>query len=151
MPIYDARQAECTIFTYKEGLLSRVAHDLKISVRSFEIKVEADAIEATFDATSLRVLTAMKKGKPNSRALSDKDRATIEDNIRKEVLDSSRYGVVRFVSSSVERRGAGLSVKGELELHGAKRSIVAELRRDGQRYVTKVRLHQPEKGDQWFL
>ena len=32
MPKYDENQAECLIYTFKDGLLSKVAHDLKIKV-----------------------------------------------------------------------------------------------------------------------
>jgi len=30
MPRYDQTQAECLVFTFKEGLLSKIAHDLKV-------------------------------------------------------------------------------------------------------------------------
>ena len=35
MPHYDATTAECLVLTYKEGLLSAVAHDLEIRVARF--------------------------------------------------------------------------------------------------------------------
>ncbi|NBS71148.1 hypothetical protein EBT31_19910, partial [bacterium] len=56
--------AECLVFTYKEGLLSAVAHDLKIKVTDFEIVIDeaSDSISGTFNATSLRVINAMSNG-----------------------------------------------------------------------------------------
>ena len=39
MALYDASNAECHIYTYKEGVLSAIAHDLKIKVTSFRIDV----------------------------------------------------------------------------------------------------------------
>src|SRR4051812_4209200 len=35
----DPASAECLVYTFKEGLLSAVAHDLKIRVERFEIEV----------------------------------------------------------------------------------------------------------------
>ena len=37
---FDATSAECLVFTYKEGLLSALAHDLEIRVPGFEVDVD---------------------------------------------------------------------------------------------------------------
>src|SRR6266498_3740801 len=64
MPTYDAQRAQCLVFTFKEGMLSALAHDLKLQVNQMTIDVDekARAIDARFDAKSLRVVTVMKKG-----------------------------------------------------------------------------------------
>lgn len=48
MPRLDASSADCFVFTYKEGLLSAVAHDLKLRVTRFTIDTEGDAVRAEF-------------------------------------------------------------------------------------------------------
>ena len=55
MPRYDASSAKVLVFTFKEGLLSAAAHDLKLEVTKFTVDVEGTSVRAEFDATSLRV------------------------------------------------------------------------------------------------
>jgi hypothetical protein len=64
MPKLDASQVQCQVLTYKEGLLSAVAHDLKLAVTKLSIEFDPDSkkIDATFDPTSLTVHCAMKDG-----------------------------------------------------------------------------------------
>ena len=102
MPKHDESSASCQIFTYKEGLLSAVAHDLRISVSSFSIDIADDgsAVSATFDATSLKTDCAMKDGSPTS-SLSDKDKADIDSNILKDVLITKKHPKISFGSTKV--------------------------------------------------
>ena len=51
------------IYTFKEGLLSKLAHDLRLSVTRFDISARGTEIEASLDPTSLRVDGVMKDGK----------------------------------------------------------------------------------------
>ena len=37
---FDQQSATCQVFTYKEGLLSAVGHDLKINVGRFTVDVD---------------------------------------------------------------------------------------------------------------
>ena len=64
MPTYDSSNASCVVFTFKEGLLSPVAHDLRISVTRFSVLLDGarSTVTATFDTGSLLVDTAMKDG-----------------------------------------------------------------------------------------
>ena len=144
----DAGSAECFVFTFKEGLLSAVAHDVKIRVKSFHIEVheEARRVEATFDAASLEVVSAMSGGSESRGSLSPEQKREIEGNIRGDVLDSDRHPEIHFRSTAVEERGDGFRIRGELSLHGKSRSMVVELTREGDRYVAKARIHQPDFG-----
>lgn len=145
MPTYDASQAECIVLTFKEGLLSKIAHDLEIRVERFQVKVDGTTIEATFDPTSLRVVTARKDGRPNPGALSASDRAKIEGNIAGEVLETKRHPEVRFTGQA-EISDRVAQVRGELTLHGRTRAIDTKIARDGSRWVARLRLHQPDYG-----
>jgi hypothetical protein len=148
MPRVTDKDADCRVYTFKEGLLSAVAHDLEIRVERFSLEWDEarTRVEASWDPTSLRVLHAMKDGVPNPSALSDRDKAKIESNIQGEVLEVKRFGTIRFVSSSVAPEGDGFRVRGTLELHGRKREIDARLVREGDRVATEVVLDQPEFG-----
>lgn len=139
MPTYDASSAECRVFTFKEGLLSAVAHDLELDVGRFEIEVSEDgSITANFDAASLRVVGAVVGGRSSPGTISAKDKAKIEANILSDVLHPGKHPKIRFESTEVGET----SIRGRLELNGRARDI--SLRRDGDE--VKVTLHQPDFG-----
>jgi polyisoprenoid-binding protein YceI len=147
MPRYDQTQAECLVFTFKEGLLSKIAHDLKVSVTRFSVDVAPTAVRAEFDLSSLRVLNAMKDGQENPGALSEADKSKIADQIAKEVLHADQHPTAIFTSRSVTPRpDGGYNVVGDLSLHGVTKSLQAETRVEGNRQVASIELHQPDYG-----
>lgn len=148
MARFDASNAEVLVFSYKDGLLAKMAHDLKIRVESFSIDVddETGAIEARFDPKSLRVVCARKDGRDDPGTLSSGDIQKVHANIEKDVLEVKRYPEISFRSREVVETERGHRVAGDLTLHGATRPIVAEVVRDGEAYRTEVRLQQPDFG-----
>jgi hypothetical protein len=118
MKRFGPATATCEVFTFREGVLAGVGHDLKLRVDRFEIDAGRAKVSARFDATSLRVVAAMRGGQADARALSDRDRAEIESNIVREVLEAQHYPEITFVSSEVL---AG-AVRGTLTLHGRESS-----------------------------
>jgi polyisoprenoid-binding protein YceI len=147
MPKYDENQAECLVFTFKEGLLSKIAHDLEIQVTRFNVNVADASVRAEFDLRSLRVLTAMKDGQENPDALSDADKAKIGEQIIKDVLESGEHGSAVFTSRTVTQRpDGGYDIAGELLLHGVTQPIQAQTKKEGGRQVTSINLHQPDYG-----
>lgn len=145
MSVFDATRADCSVFTFKDGLLSKVAHDLRVKVERFEVKVDGERVEATFDPKSLRVVCARKDGRDDHGALSSGDRAKIEGNIQKDVLATARHPEIRF-SGTAKIEGERATVTGQLTLHGTTRTITVEGRREGGRWVGRTRLHQPDFG-----
>lgn len=147
MPSYDQNNAECLVFTFKEGLLSPVAHDLRLRVTRFNVTVD-DAraqVSATFDASSLAVDTPMKDGVENPSALSAADKQKVAGQIRDEVLESDKYPLVSFESRSLSLRGdGGYDFAGELSLHGVKRPLSGVTQLQGGRQVLELTLHQPD-------
>lgn len=142
MARYDARTAEVTLFSFKEGLLSAVAHDLKLAVRTFTIDEEAGRLVAEFDATSVEVVTAMKDGAENPGSLSDSMKADILKNLRGDVLDVRKHPSVRFESTSV----TATSVEGRLTLHGVTKAITGRRTDAGGRRMAEFRLDQRDFG-----
>ncbi len=149
-PRFHQDNADVLVFTFKEGLLSAIAHDLKIRVTRFSIHVddETRAIHATFDPTSLRVATAMKDGGESHGTLSDSDKKKIEENIVEDVLQAKKFPEIRFVSTSVEEdeEGTGYHVRGQLLLHGKTREVTFTSTTDGEGQVAEVTIHQPDYG-----
>jgi uncharacterized Zn-binding protein involved in type VI secretion len=147
MPTFSASEFDCHVFTFKEGVLSAVAHDLKIRVGKGSVTLgEGDAIEATFDPTSLSVVCARKDGQDAPGTLSGGDKKKIEGNIVKDVLHSKKHPEIRFVSSTVTRDGDRATVTGDLTLHGQTKSITATATKKGERWETEVSIHQPDYG-----
>ncbi len=148
MPHFDASTAECLVLTYKEGLLSAVAHDFEIRVDRFDLDIDevSLAVRARFDATSLRVLGALHDGAPRPGALGESDRHKIEHTIAEEVLHAREHASIVFVSSAVTAEGEGFRVTGDLTLHGKARPLTFLARPEGSRMVAAVRLHQPDFG-----
>ncbi|MBK7539077.1 MAG: YceI family protein [Myxococcales bacterium] len=157
MPTLDASLAECRIFTFKEGMLSAVAHDLELDVTRFTIQIEGQIdgqakgqakVSARFETGSLRVLHAMRDGQATSQ-LSAGDRAKIEKTMADEVLEVRRYPDVRFDATATaagEGEGEGFALAGELVVHGKARPLTVRARPQAGRLVAEVSLHQPDFG-----
>jgi len=147
MPKYDENQVECLVYTFKEGLLSKIAHDLKIKVGRAQVDLQPAAVRAEFDTSSLRVLTPMKDGQDNPGALNESDKAKIAEQIVDDVLHAKEYPKALFVSRSVTRRAdGGYDISGDLTLHGVTKPINARTEVRGGRQVASIEIHQPDFG-----
>lgn len=150
MSHFHAQNADCFLFTFKEGLLSAVAHDLKLRVGNFTLDVDVDSepphILAKFQVSSIEVLHAMKEGQPAPNALSPADRQKIQETMLKEVLEAKRFPEVLFESRTVARMADGYRVNGSLTLKGVSRPVVAAIVEKPEGWVTEVTLHQPDFG-----
>lgn len=145
----DQSVATCQIFTFKEGMLSRFAHDLRINVTSFFIDFgDTDHfICARFDTRSLRVDCAMADGRERPDLLSLLDKDDINNNIIREVLHTEAYPEIVLTSSSVKKREADYLIAGQLTLHGHTREISFTVRKEKSRcFVVDVSLLLPDFG-----
>lgn len=149
MPRYTQNEAEALIFTFKDGLLSKVAHDLKIRIDRFSLEIDpaSSRITAEFDPTSLTIVNAVHDGVEDPKALSDADKEKIAAQVQKEVLETDKHPKASFTSTQVVRRpDGGYNVTGDLTLHGSTRPLSAETRVEGNRQVAVVELNQPDYG-----
>jgi polyisoprenoid-binding protein YceI len=113
------RPAEAFVYTFKEGILSAVAHDLKIRVERLELDGEDMKVTASFDASSLRVVTTRKDGADSAGLLPTVMYGEIEKNIRNDVLKSDKFPRITFESTEV----TPTEVRGRLTLCGVTRDI----------------------------
>lgn len=149
MPRYTQNEAEALVFTFKDGLLSKVAHDLKIRINRFSLELDpaTPRISGEFDPSSLTVVNAVHDGVEDPKALSDADKEKIGSQVQKEVLETDKHPKASFTSTQVTRKpDGGYSIKGDLTLHGSTRPLVAEARVEGNRQVVEVELNQPDYG-----
>ena len=145
MTTFTATNARCHILTFKEGVLSAIAHDLKIEVKRFELNLDGEQLTGTFDLSSLEVVCAMKEGQEDSSALKSKDLRKIERSIQGDVLHSKKYPEARLTATATAIDG-GYKIDGQLTLHGSTRPISVEATREGDRLTAEVSLHQPDFG-----
>lgn len=115
------------VLTFKEGILSKVAHDLSLRVGSFELATDGERVEGKFRLTSLGVEGVMNRGVLDSHGVSEGDRREIEGNIQNKILRTKEYPEATF--SGRARKGEGRhALSGTLTLAGKARDIELEVR-----------------------
>lgn len=138
----DASKVQVVVFTYKEGLLSAVAHDLKLEVKRCALDEEADRVTGDFEASSIAVVCAMKDGADQPGTLSESMKADIEKNMANDVLTVRKHPTVRFESTKV----SPTSVEGRLTLHGVTKTVTGTRKDAGGARVAEFRLDQRDFG-----
>lgn len=148
MARYDAGNSEVLVFSFKDGVLAKLAHDLKMHVESFSIDVDdaTKAITATFDARTVKVVCRRKDGHDEHGGLGSLELGQIHSNLEKDVLESKKHPEIRFASNEVKPEGDGYRIRGNLTLHGQTRSIDTVAKKQGGKLVAEVRIHQPDFG-----
>jgi hypothetical protein len=127
------------VFTFKEGALSAIAHDLRLEADDITVEVDGELV-AEVQLRSLRVVCARHAGRDAPSTLSRRDRRKIDENIQRDVF--KRATTVRFTAPAPAEGATRL--EGELELNGKKRAVTWTLEDDGKR--ARLRLHQPDFG-----
>ncbi len=135
----------CYIYSFKDGLLAKMAHDLKFRVS--RIAVDTDAMGQVrglrFDASSLELECEMHEGHERPGTFSASDRDKIQKNALEDVLDARNHPEIRFQFNTVIPEGDGFRVRGTLTLRGQTREIETVTRRDGSAQVGEVVVNQP--------
>ncbi len=82
----DPARSRIAISTFAEGLFSALAHDLELVADNVTGEATDASAEVHVPVASIRVNGAVKRGKVDANVLSGSDRASIERQIRDEVL-----------------------------------------------------------------
>jgi polyisoprenoid-binding protein YceI len=140
---FDRENADVNVYTFKDGLLSSMAHDLRIEVPDFTIEVDHQ-IRGEIDLRSLKVASARKNDKDAPDLLTDSDHAKIEKTMRTEVLHTERYPYA-ILEAELDELVDGELI-GYLELHGEEREVTIKIE-DGERgLIVEMVVHQPDFG-----
>lgn len=129
---FGPENASLRIRTGRTGGAAKAGHDLLIEVESWQATLDLEAQPAltlTADSRSLRVL----EGTGGIKSLSDGDKADIKKTIDKEILKGT---AIEFRSSEVRETPGGLSVRGELSLHGKPVPVTFDVARSADGRVT---------------
>lgn len=143
MSAVDNTRGRCLVFTFKEGLLSTVAHDLQLEVGRWSLDLDdtARTLRGTFDPRSLRVVCVMRDGREERALPSDRDRRTIEEHIIDDVLEPKRHPQIAF-SGTWSGDGDERAITGTLELHGTQRPINTTAKRSDGKWRVTLELDQ---------
>jgi polyisoprenoid-binding protein YceI len=127
----DPSASRVSIKVGRAGLLKMAGHEHTVVAEGLSGDVQVDA--SSIGRSSVRVLFAATAVRvADSEALDDVPK--VQDTMAgPKVLDVERFPEIRFASTAVSgRKGDGgtwdVSVVGDLELHGVKRSITVPLR-----------------------
>lgn len=133
------------VFTFKDGVLSAVAHDLRIRLEKFEITLEGNAVRAEFDLKSLFVDGPMENGALRADQYDAGKRADVEKAMHGDVLRTSKHPTASFAGTASEQ-GAGFAVTGELELAGKKAPLAFDVKNEGGTYTAAFELQPSQWG-----
>ena len=142
---WDASSLELEVLTFKEGLLSKVAHDLRLVAEKLDASLVDDTVTATVDLGQLRVVCARKNGEDDHGALSAGDKTKISKSMQADVLHTKRHPEARFTGKVVRDDGQA-KIAGRLSLHGAEKPFELELTQSDGRWKGEAKLHQPDFG-----
>jgi hypothetical protein len=139
------RRAKGTIevFTFKEGLLSAVAHDLQLRLEMFDITLDGEQVRGEFPLRSLSLIGPVENGTVQPDKYDAGKRADVHKAMNEEVLHTDKYPTARF-SGRATPRGEGYSISGELELSGGKAPVSFEVVKQGGWYNGELEI-QPSR------
>jgi polyisoprenoid-binding protein YceI len=141
------------VYTFKEGLLSKLAHDLLIDITNFKVNLDvpeagftSGSLEMELQADSLKVDCAMKNGERQPDTLKEKDIADIEKDMGGKVLHPDKYPTANFRSKTIQEKDGGYKINGDLSLHGVTKSIDFDIDTNGENLKGMITLLQKDYG-----
>ncbi len=147
-----ANSGNLYVYTFKEGLLSKLAHDLLIDVTNFKVNLDIPAdgftsgsLELEIQANSLNVICALKDGE-RTEELKEKDIADIEKDLGGKVLHPDKYPTVNFRSKAIQKKDGGYKINGDLNLHGVMKTIDFDMDTNGDNLKGMITLLQKDYG-----
>ena len=123
------------LYTFKEGLLSRVAHDLKLSLGRFELTSADGGLTFVGWPDSIEVTGVMRGGRVYPDQLSGRDKNTIRSHIQRDILRTGQFETVEFTG----QLGA-TGVTGDLKMLGQSRAIRCGWKTDGDQHHCRIEL-----------
>ncbi len=126
------------VFTFKEGLLARLAHDLRLSVHDFSVTLQGGAVKATFRLGSLAVDGVAHGDAVDSKALSESDKQKIHGSMLEDVLQTRAHPEARFEGRARATGPQRFVVEGRLHLHGREQQVQVPLVHQGDTLTTSV-------------
>ncbi len=119
------------MYTFKAGLLSPLAHDLRLRVDRWEIGLDGVRVAARFWTDSIVVEGPVIRGDLRPSGLSERDKQAILATLRTDILDTARWPEIRFV---------GDAMSGDLTIRGRAVRVDLRSRQEGAVHVGEIEL-----------
>jgi YceI-like domain len=132
-----------SVFTFKDGILARAAHDLALRLERFDIVLDGDSLTASLPLDALAVIGPVEGGVVRTDRYDAAKREQVAQAMHSEVLRTARHPTARFVGKATAQ-GHGFTVSGEFELAGRRAPLSFEAHRDGAVYRARFEL-QPSR------
>ncbi len=123
--------------------MSAVAHDLRVSLQSFEVTLEGTVVKAEFDLKSLAVDGPMHHGALQAEQYDASKKADVAKAMHGEVLHTEKNPKASF-SGAATPVGDGYRVDGHLQLAGSAQPLAFDVRNEGGTYRAEFEL-QPSR------
>lgn len=136
-------RGKLTVFTFKEGLLSRVAHDLQLELGELQITLDGEVVRGEFPLRAIRLVGPVEGGVVRPEQYDAGRRADVERAMNEDILHTERDPTAVFTGRATPR-GEGFAVEGELALAGGRAPLAFEVRREGAAYRATFEL-QPSR------
>jgi polyisoprenoid-binding protein YceI len=127
------------LYTFKQGPLSSLAHDLKLSLEEFSVDQEGEDVVVTCPLDTLRVDGVVDGDSVDTSRPSAADRKRILAAVHDEILDSSRYPTAVY-RAKARAEGSGYALEGFLTLRGVTQLVDFSARRQGSFLCGEVEL-----------
>jgi YceI-like domain len=139
------RRAKGTIdvFTFKEGLLARAAHDLQLRFEQFQITLDGENVRAEFALTNLKLVGPVEGGVVHPEQYDAGKRADVERAMNQEILHTEQNPSAVF-TGRVLPSGEGFSADGALQLSGRSVPLAFDVRKQGGEYRVDLEI-QPSR------
>jgi hypothetical protein len=128
-----------TVFTFKDGPLASLAHDLRLSFAEFTSDVEGDQVVVTCPLRGLRVDGVVEGGVLDAKRPEEAERARILAVVHGELLDSERHPTAVY-RARLSADGASPVLEGSLTLRGATLPVDVRVERRGAVWRGQVEL-----------
>ncbi|HEX7601182.1 MAG TPA: YceI family protein [Polyangiaceae bacterium] len=128
------------VFTFKKGLLSRLAHDLRVSVPHFDVELREGRVRARFDVQSACVDGVVEGERVDPARFSKQDTDIIERNMRDGVLNAARFPAVELEGEVQPTVGDAWILHGRLTMVGRTHEVDVPVVRVGSDLVAEVEL-----------
>lgn len=146
---WDGTGVSMEVFTYKEGLLSKIAHDLRITVPTPQVQFDGELLSARVDLRGLEVASAQKDGR-DAPSLSAGDKKKILKSLHKDALNTAKHPEARYDAKArfLDKQNGDQSaeLEGKLTLHGTTRDLRIALTQQDGCWRGEVMIHQPDFG-----
>ena len=133
------------VFTFKEGVLSAAAHDLRLRADKFEISLDGERVRAEFELKSLFVEGPVENGVLNAAAYDAGKRAEVAKAMHGSVLRTDQHPNASFVGAAKEGAN-GFEVSGELQLAGRSAPLAFSVRKEGATFRSAFEINPSKWG-----